>query len=137
MLFNNPETERIFVFGSNLAGRHGAGAALHAKKYYNAKPFVGQGRTGHSYALPTKDRELRTLSLKGIQLSVTDFLAHVLNNPNQGFNVTQVGCGLAGYDPQEIAPMFRLNHHVFPNIWLDAAWKKWVHPEAKFWKGPI
>ena len=53
--------KQIFVFGSNLAGRHGKGAALHARSYYGAKYGVGEGRTGKSYAVPTKDRDLRVI----------------------------------------------------------------------------
>ena len=97
----------IFVFGSNLAGRHGKGAALHAKKYYGAVYGDGVGRTGDSYAIPTKDENLQTLSLKDIRISVWAFLAYAGTNHEDVFRLTAIGCGLAGYEPYQIAPMFQ------------------------------
>lgn len=100
-------SSEIFVFGSNLAGRHGAGAALYAKEHYKAKPGVGVGRTGNAYAIPTKDEKLQVLTLERINEYVQDFLKYARDNPNLTFNVTRVGCGLAGYSDSHIAPMFR------------------------------
>lgn len=96
----------IFVFGSNLAGRHGAGAALYAAKNHGAKYGVGVGRTGNSYAIPTKDSSIRTLPLDSIQPYVTEFLEYASNHPELEFQVTKIGCGLAGYTEADIAPMF-------------------------------
>lgn len=96
----------IFVFGSNLAGRHGRGAASHALKHYGAVYGVGQGRTGNSYALPTKDAELRPLPLTEIRRHVARFIAYATQHPEQQFEVTSVGTGYAGYTPHQIAPMF-------------------------------
>lgn len=98
--------EMIFVFGSNLAGRHGKGAALTARKKYNAVYGVGAGRTGDAYAIPTKDHHLKTLPLKLIKLYVDDFLQYAGDSPHLYFNVTKIGCGLAGYKESDIAPMF-------------------------------
>lgn len=98
--------EEIFVFGSNLAGRHGKGAALFAKNYHNAKYGVGIGRTGNAYAIPTKDENLRTLSLGDIKSYINDFLRYATNNQDLVFKVTRIGCGLAGYKDEQIAPMF-------------------------------
>ena len=104
----NPDQPEIFVFGSNLAGRHGAGAALHAFKKCGARYGVGEGRTGDSYALPTKDENLRVLPLNYInKVSVTRFMAYAKARPELTFRVTAVGCGLAGYKPEQIAPFFR------------------------------
>jgi hypothetical protein len=64
----------IFVFGSNLAGRHGAGAALEALNRWSAKIGVGRGRTGYAYAIPTKDHSIRTLPLHVIERYVKEFL---------------------------------------------------------------
>lgn len=97
----------IFVFGSNQAGRHGAGAALEARHNHGAIYGKGSGRQGSSYAIPTKDFDLRTLPLSTIQLFVEEFLEYVSGHPELTFYVTRIGCGLAGYSDAEISPMFR------------------------------
>ena len=99
-------TNPIFVFGSNLAGRHGKGAALWARLHRGAEYGVGVGPTGRAYAIPTKDRQLQTLSLPSIQRYVTQFLVYAESRPDLDFQVTPIGCGLAGYKPDQIAPMF-------------------------------
>lgn len=96
----------VFVFGSNLAGRHGKGAALEARQKWGAVYGVGVGRTGNAYAIPTKDEQLRTLSLGEIANHVAEFRAHARKFPHDSFLVTAIGCGLAGYEPSQIAPMF-------------------------------
>jgi hypothetical protein len=98
---------KIFVFGSNLAGRHGMGAALDARVQHGAQYGVGVGRTGDSYAIPTKDEVLRTLPLTRIAGYVSDFLEYARTNPDLKFQVTRIGCGLAGYHDKDIAPMFK------------------------------
>lgn len=100
-------TGTIFVFGSNTAGRHGKGAALHARHYCGARYGQGEGLQGQSYAIPTKDDDLRTLPLTRIKAGVDRFLAFARANPLLTFEVTPIGCGLAGYEPEQIAPMFR------------------------------
>lgn len=100
------EPGQIFVFGSNLAGRHGVGAALDAKKLFGAVNGVGVGAQGQSYAIPTKDHHLRVLPLTGIQKHVTEFLAYVRLHPELEFLVTPIGTGLAGYDVKQIRPLF-------------------------------
>lgn len=97
----------IFVFGSNTAGRHGKGAALTAVKQYGAKYGQGIGLAGQSYAIPTKDDELKTLPLDVIQNCVNLFIGFAEVHPELVFNVTRIGCGLAGYTDSDIAPMFR------------------------------
>jgi hypothetical protein len=99
--------EKIFVFGSNLAGRHGKGAALHAAKFCGAIYGQGAGRQGTCYAIPTKDGRLRTLPLDAIQKHVRAFIDYARENPGTQFQLTAIGCGLAGYKPSDIAPMFR------------------------------
>lgn len=96
----------IFVFGSNLAGRHGAGAALFAHRNHGAIYRQGEGIQGESYAIPTKDYSIRTLSLIGIQQHVEKFIQFAREHPTYIFNVTRIGCGLAGYIDSQIAPMF-------------------------------
>lgn len=97
----------IFVFGSNLAGRHGKGAALYARRERGASYGVGEGITGDSYAIPTKDENLRTRSLSDIKISVDKFIEFAKRNPELIFEVTKIGCGLAGYKEDDIAPMFK------------------------------
>lgn len=98
----------VFVFGSNLAGRHGKGAALWAKRHRGAIQGQGVGLQGDSWAIPTKDRQLRPLPLHEIGIYVAAFLAQAeVLYPHRTFEVTPIGCGLAGYTPDQIAPMFR------------------------------
>lgn len=96
----------IFVFGSNLAGRHGKGAALDAKNVYGAVQGVGKGLTGRSYALPTKGKDLEKLSLDDIKYYVDEFISFAQKNPDKTFYVTSFGTGLAGNKVEDIAAMF-------------------------------
>jgi len=102
----------IFVFGSNEAGRHGAGAAKEARKKYGAIYGQGIGLQGNSYAIPTKDKDLNVLSLEKIEQYVKDFLKFTTEmidhqyGSDYLFHITPIGCGLAGYLPEQIAPMF-------------------------------
>lgn len=98
----------IFVFGSNLAGRHGAGAALYARQHHGAILGQGEGLQGDSYGIPTKDENIQTLPLSAIRKHVTDFLNFARARADMTFNVTPIGCGLAGYKPVQIASMFNL-----------------------------
>lgn len=98
----------IFVFGSNLAGRHGKGAALFARQNHGAIYGKGIGLQGNSYAIPTKDERLQALHLDAIAAYVAMFLEEALTRPDLTFKVTPIGCGLAGYKPEQIAWMFDL-----------------------------
>ena len=97
----------IFVFGSNLAGRHGKGAALFALNNRGAIRFQGVGRQGSSYAIPTKGLHLEVLPLQTIAREVKQFLIYAGENPTLQFEVTRIGCGLAGYKNEDIAPLFK------------------------------
>lgn len=99
-------SEPVFVFGSNLAGRHGKGAALWAKQHRGAIDGQEIGPQGNSYAIPTKDAKLRTLALGEIAIYVRMFRAYARIHPELTFQLTPIGCGLAGYRPEQIAPMF-------------------------------
>ena len=110
----------IFVFGSNLAGRHGKGAALYARKHYGAIYGQGSGLQGKSYAIPTKGYKLEVLPLDVIKSHVEEFITFAKNNKNMTFLVTRIGCGLAGYTNEQIAPMFR---DAPSNCILDNEWK--------------
>lgn len=96
----------IFCFGSNLAGRHGAGAALFAAKHHGAIYGVGEGIQGNSYGIPTKDYNLKVIPLEKIKIHVEVFKDFARRNPTYFFRLTAIGCGLAGYKPEQIAPMF-------------------------------
>ena len=97
----------IFVFGSNLAGIHGAGAAKLAFDKFGAVWGIGVGHEGKSYAIPTKDHNIKTMYLDVIYDYVKEFLKYAEDNSDFKFLVTEIGCGLAGYHPRDIAPMFR------------------------------
>jgi hypothetical protein len=101
----------IFVFGSNLLGIHGAGAALHAANRYGARRGVGVGRTGDAYAIPTKTKPTRgngdACSLSAIGDYVANFLDYARAHPELTFMVAAIGCGLAGFTPAQIGPLFR------------------------------
>jgi hypothetical protein len=111
----------IFVFGSNLAGRHGAGSALAALKLHGAEYGVGVGRQGNSYAIPTKGFRMEVLPLPDIARYVNDFLVYAADRPELDFHVIKIGCGLAGYREDQIAPMF---YSARPNISLPNGWRK-------------
>jgi len=113
--------ECVFVFGSNLAGRHGKGAALEAIQHWGAQYGVGEGRTGNAYALPTKDADLKTLPLSDIQQSYIRFWKYALRHPEVQFLLTPFGTGLAGYDLGEIRGI--LTGGPLPNIWKTGNWE--------------
>lgn len=102
-----PQLDQIFVFGSNLAGVHGAGAARAALDLYHAAWGVGVGITGNCYAIPTKDFNIQTMKLSEIVKYVESFVQYTKDNPDMKFFITRIGCGLAGYKDHQIAPMFK------------------------------
>jgi len=110
---NTPENieellpNQVFVFGSNLAGFHGSGAAFTAKTLFGAEMYVGLGITGQCYALPTKNKYVMTLPLSDIDIQIRLFYQHALMNPDKEYLVTKVGCGLAGYTVEQIGELFR------------------------------
>jgi hypothetical protein len=107
----------VFVFGSNTEGRHGKGAALEARMKHGAIYGQAEGRQGDSYAIPTK--ELRSwmppVTLQDIDRAVQKFLLYAKQHPSTEFILTPIGCGLAGFKPEQIAPMF---HDAPPNVKL-------------------
>ena len=114
---------KIFVFGSNLAGRHGAGAALYARKQYGAEYGVGIGPTGCAYALPTKDYALKTLTLEAIEGYIKEFIEYAEGHPDDEFMLTPIGCGLAGYRRDQIKPLIekynRPSNVIYTKEWED------------------
>ena len=117
------KSNEVFVFGSNLGGFHGAGAARLAKENWGAKMGVGFGPTGQTFAIPSKDEHIQTMSVKAISPYVKSFIDHAESHPNQTFLVTEIGCGLAGHDVEDIAPLFR-----------DAVTINNIHLPERFWR---
>jgi len=115
----------IFIFGSNLAGRHGAGAALFALKYHGAILGRGVGRQGSSYAIPTKNGCLDVLPLSVIGDFVEEFLNYARKHRELVFSVTKVGCGLAGYKEEQIRPLFEgaPMNCLLPDGWRTVTWE--------------
>ena len=120
----------VFVFGSNEQGIHGAGAALFARKSYGAQMGKGIGHYGNSYALPTKSTPVRSLNLREIATHVGIFLAYARDHQEYSFKVTAVGCGLAGFKPEQIAPLFNGAPN---NCYFDSSWKEFMIPETQYW----
>lgn len=118
-----PTDGTIFVFGSNLAGRHGGGAAKAALDHFGAEWGVGFGPTGRAFAIPTKDRVIESLPLEDIEQHVSLFIAHAILHPEQSFFVTRIGCVLAGYDNSQIAPMFA---DAPDNCFMPEPWKEYL-----------
>lgn len=112
-------SNKIFTFGSNEAGRHGAGAAKRARAAYGAKYGQGKGLQGSSYAIPTKDSSLKTLPLNKVAKYVQEFKEFAELNSDKEFYVTRIGCGLAGFSDNQIAPLFvnSPQNCVFPKVW--------------------
>lgn len=92
----------IFVFGSNPWGVHNAGAARHATQRFGAIVGKGIGLQGSSYAIPTTYKDATH-----IKSHVDEFIAFAKENDNLIFLVTQIGCGIAGFKAEQIAPLFR------------------------------
>ena len=106
------QENEVFVFGSNLAGMHGGGAARVARLRFGAVMGKVVGMQGRSYAIPTMQGGTET-----IRPYVNDFIAYAKEHPELTFLVTPIGCGIAGFEPEDIAPLFELASSV-ENIWL-------------------
>ena len=113
--------KEIFVFGSNLAGAHGGGAARVAADKFGAIMGQGVGLQGQSYAIPTMQGGVET-----IRPYVDEFVAFAKSHPDITFLVTRIGCGIAGFADKEIAPLFIKAIDV-PNIHLpESFWNELV-----------
>lgn len=102
---SQPDSDQIFVFGSNLAGKHGGGAAAAAMNY-GTEWGVGVGLSRMTYAIPTMDEQLQVLPAFRISDYIDEFIDFTEANRDRSFFVTRVGCGIAGYKDKEIAPLF-------------------------------
>ena len=112
------KADEIFVFGSNLAGMHGGGAAWAAFKYFGAILGRGVGLQGQSYAIPTMQGGVET-----IKPYVDDFIAFAREHPELFFYVTRIGCGIAGFSDRDIAPLFAAALPL-PNVCLPESFVK-------------
>lgn len=121
--------ETVFVFGSNESGIHGAGAARVAVQHYGAVYGVGYGHQGNSFAVPTKDWEIQTLPFDVVKVYIERFIRYATLNPEMTFHVTRLGCGLAGFKDEQIAPLF-INAPA--NCLFDEQWEFWL-PSKTFW----
>lgn len=101
------QENEVFVFGSNLRGIHAGGAARTACLHFGAEMGKGVGMQGQSYAIPTMQGGVET-----IRPYVNDFIAYAQQHPEQHFLVTPIGCGIAGFEPSDIAPLFRVAKNV-------------------------
>ncbi len=136
-------SKMCFTFGSNEGGIHGAGAARYAYVKRGAQWGTSYGHTGETFAIPTKSctitgepgqpnryRVGNTLSLEKIQMYVQGFLAYAAGHPELQFQVTCIGCGLAGLKHEDIAPMFK---SATSNCWFDNKWLPWLGPTRSYW----
>lgn len=112
----------VFVFGSNLAGRHGMGAAKEAHLIHGAIYGKGNGFAGYSYAIPTKDENLKPLSLIVIKGFVDEFLFWNKANPDKPVYLTAIATGLSEYPHEAIAPLF----NGVKNAWIPESWRKYI-----------
>ena len=106
------QSNEIFVFGSNLAGQHGGGAARLAYQKFGAVWGQGVGLQGQSYGIPTMQGGVET-----IKPYVDEFIEFAEQHPSKTFLVTEIGCGIAGFTVGDIAPLFEQAKEV-ENIYL-------------------
>lgn len=108
----NMNHKEVFVFGSNESGLHGSGAAHFAYTQLGFPWKLGFGPSKDlvskpAFAIPTKDWTIRTLPLDIIAVYVSRFIAYAKHHNDYTYLVTEIGCGLAGYHPKDIAPFFK------------------------------
>lgn len=110
--------DEVFVFGSNLAGHHGGGAARFALGKFGAIYGQGVGLQGQSYAIPTMQGGIET-----IVPYVDEFIAFAKQHPDKFFLVTRIGCGIAGFTDRQMAPLFKdaleLENVVLPRSFVE------------------
>lgn len=112
----------IFVFGSNLAGRHGKGSALHARQHYGAIYGQGVGLQGNSYGVPTKDASIQTLPIELVETYIEDFVRFTHRRKELHFYVVALGTMLANHNHWDIAPLFRGAER----CWMPLIWKPYL-----------
>lgn len=116
------QSTEIFVFGSNIRGMHGGGAAYVANRKFGAEWGVGEGLTGQCYALPTMEGGVDYIAGK-----VQNFLSCVKAHPELKFYVTKIACGIAGFTIEEIGPLFvdaiSMENVILPQEFVEEIYK--------------
>lgn len=120
----------VFVFGSNDAGMHGAGAALFAYKEKGARYGKSYGHYGDSFAIPTKDENIESLPIERIAQYVQGFLAYAKGHRKVKFQVTRIGCGLAGFADADMAKLFI---GASKNVLFDEEWRPYLGNDYPYW----
>lgn len=100
------QPNEVFVFGSNLAGKHLGGAAKAARELFGAEMGVGEGLSGQTYAFPTLERDFNKRGIRGLEAARDRLAATARALPEKSFLLTKVGCGIAGYSEEEMKPLF-------------------------------
>jgi hypothetical protein len=123
----------IYVFGSNESGIHGSGTARTAREDYGAIMGNGWGLQGKSFAIPTKDWDINTLTYGAVEFYVERFIAFALSRPKMTFYVTKIGCGLAGLNEEIIKRMFigAPENCILPYGWEPPESKGYTHGPAR------
>lgn len=116
--------DEVFVFGSNLEGMHGGGAARMAYERFGAVWGQGVGRQGQCYAIPTMHGGLDV-----IKPYVDDFVEYARCHPENRFLLTRVGCGIAGFADGEMAPLFAAVLDL-PNVYVPREWLAFLVPQG-------
>lgn len=119
----------IFVFGSNEAGRHGAGAAREAYEKHGAIWGMGFGPANNSFAIPTKDWTISALPFEYIKAYVDRFIVYTRFHPKTNFQITALGTGLAGIGHEYMAELFKYAPY---NCYFDEVWREFL-PKKQFW----
>lgn len=124
--------QHVFVFGSNEAGIHGGGAAKFAYRQLDAQlgKGLGFGPLKTTYAIPTKDSRLLSLTIGKIKECVDKFIQEAKAHPHLSFKVTAIGCGLAGFKHSDIAPLFE---EAPENCFFDTLWKEYLGESKNYW----
>jgi hypothetical protein len=119
----------IFVFGSSLDGNHAGGAARFAYLHHGAVMGIGEGLTGNSYALPTVGIKFAPMTFGLVFEHIRTFINFTRQHPDLKFQVTRIGCGIAGFKDSDIAAVFA---DASANCLFDEAWREFL-PTANFW----
>ncbi|MCF0204268.1 MAG: hypothetical protein HUK12_03045 [Muribaculaceae bacterium] len=117
------EADQIFVFGSNIAGNHNGSAAEYAVKKFGAVMGQAEGLQGQSYAIPSVG-----VSIAELTAAIERFTEFAARNAKYKFMLTAIGCGNAGYTPEQIAPLFKTAYQ-FGNVYVPASFLTYVKEE--------
>ncbi|MEB3754410.1 hypothetical protein [Acinetobacter sp. MD2(2019)] len=117
----------VFVFGGNLAGDHSEGAARIAQQFFGALAGVGRGWSGQSFSIPTLNEHLQPMPLAQIQHYIEDFKIYTEKHPHTTYFITALGCGQAGYQTSDIAPLFR---GISSNVIFPESFKPYIEKNA-------